>query len=214
MSESEPETLVPEEKSPSLDDSEFIENLSESEPEILVPEEKSPSLDDSDTTKKSSQTQDSNSMSLKDRISEDIKLAMKAKDKIRLETVRSIKKALIEKEVAVRPTGQDSLTQEQELELLSQQAKQRRDSIEQYRNGGRDDLADKEAQELAIIETYLPKQLSDEEIGAVVDEIITSVGATTVKDLGKVMGAVMQQLKGKADGKKIQTMVKSKLEAK
>jgi hypothetical protein len=214
LSESEPETLVPEEKSPSLDDSEFIENLSESEPEILVPEEKSPSLDDSDTTKKSSQTQDSNSMSLKDRISEDIKLAMKAKDKIRLETVRSIKKALIEKEVAVRPTGQDSLTQEQELELLSQQAKQRRDSIEQYRNGGRDDLADKEAQELAIIETYLPKQLSDEEIGAVVDEIITSVGATTVKDLGKVMGAVMQQLKGKADGKKIQTMVKSKLEAK
>ncbi|NJK49926.1 GatB/YqeY domain-containing protein [Candidatus Gracilibacteria bacterium] len=153
-------------------------------------------------------------MSLKDRISEDIKLAMKAKDKIRLETVRSIKKALLEKEVAVRPSGQESLTQEQELELLSQQAKQRRDSIEQYRNGGRDDLADKEAQELAIIETYLPKQLSDEEIGAVVDEIIASVGATTVKDLGKVMGAAMQQLKGKADGKKIQTMVKSKLEAK
>jgi uncharacterized protein len=164
--------------------------------------------------KESVSKQDSNSMSLKDRISEDIKLAMKAKDKIRLETVRSIKKALLEKEVAVRPSGQESLTQEQELELLSQQAKQRRDSIEQYRNGGRDDLADKEAQELAIIETYLPKQLSDEEIGAVVDEIIASVGATTVKDLGKVMGAAMQQLKGKADGKKIQTMVKSKLEAK
>jgi uncharacterized protein YqeY len=158
--------------------------------------------------------QDSNSMSLKDRISEDIKLAMKAKDKVRLETVRSIKKVLLEKEVSVRPSGQDSLTPEQELEVLTQQAKQRRDSIEQYRNGGRDDLADKEAQELAIIETYLPKQLSDEEIGAVVDEIIASVGATTVKDLGKVMGAVMQQLKGKADGKKIQTMVKSKLEAK
>ena len=150
-------------------------------------------------------------MSLKDRISEDIKSAMKAKDKIRLETVRSIKKVILEKEVALRPKGQDSLTEEQEIEVLSQQAKQRRDSIEQYRKGGREDLAEKEAQELAIIETYLPKQLSDEELNSTIDEIITSVGATTVKDLGKVMGVAMKQLKGKADGKKIQAMVKEKL---
>ncbi|MDJ0692531.1 MAG: GatB/YqeY domain-containing protein [Xenococcaceae cyanobacterium MO_188.B32] len=150
-------------------------------------------------------------MSLKDRIGEDIKSAMKAKDKIRLETVRSIKKAILEKEVALRPKGQDSLTEEQEIEVLSQQAKQRRDSIEQYRNGGREDLAEKEAQELAIIETYLPKQLSDEEVNSIIDEIITSVGATTPKDLGKVMGVAMKQLKGKADGKKIQAMVKEKL---
>src|SRR4028119_1574807 len=105
-------------------------------------------------------------MSLKDRISEDIKSAMKAKDKIRLETVRSIKKVLLEKEVSLRPQGQESLTETQEIEVLSQQAKQRRDSIEQYRQAGRDDLADKEAQELAIIETYLPGQLSAEEIAA------------------------------------------------
>ena len=150
-------------------------------------------------------------MSLKDRIGEDIKSAMKAKDKIRLETVRSIKKVILEKEVALRPKGQDSLTEEQEIEVLSQQAKQRRDSIEQYRNGGREDLAEKEAQELAIIETYLPKQLSDEEINSILDEIITSVGATTAKDLGKVMGVAMKQLKGKADGKKIQALVKEKL---
>ena len=150
-------------------------------------------------------------MSLKERIGEDIKSAMKAKDKIRLETVRSIKKVILEKEVALRPKGQDSLTEEQEIELLAQQAKQRRDSIEQYRNGGREDLAEKEAQELAIIETYLPKQLSDDEINTVLDEIITSVGATTAKDLGKVMGVAMKQLKGKADGKKIQEMVKEKL---
>ena len=149
-------------------------------------------------------------MSLKDRIGEDIKSAMKAKDKIRLETVRSIKKVILEKEVALRPKGQDSLTEEQEIEVLSQQAKQRRDSIEQYRNGGREDLAEKEAQELAIIETYLPKQLSDEEINSILDEIITSVGATTAKDLGKVMGVAMKQLKGKADGKKIQALVKEK----
>ncbi len=150
-------------------------------------------------------------MSLKDRIGEDIKSAMKAKDKIRLETVRSIKKVILEKEVALRPKGQDSLTEEQEIELLAQQAKQRRDSIEQYTNGGREDLAEKEAQELAIIETYLPKQLSDEEINTILDEIITSVGATTAKDLGKVMGVAMKQLKGKADGKKIQGLVKEKL---
>ncbi len=150
-------------------------------------------------------------MSLKDRIGEEIKSAMKAKDKIRLETVRGIKKAILEKEVALRPKGQDSLTEEQEIELLVQQAKQRRDSIEQYQNAGRDDLVAKESQELAIIETYLPKQLDDSEIETILDEIIASVGATSAKDLGKVMGAAMKQLKGKADGKKIQAIVKSKL---
>lgn len=150
-------------------------------------------------------------MSLKDRISEDIKAAMKAKDAIRLETVRSIKKVILEKETSVRPQGQDALTESQELEVLAQVAKQRRDSIEQYRKAGRDDLADKEAQELAIIEEYLPKQLSDEEVSAVIDETIASAGATSMKDMGKVMGPVMQKLKGRADGQKVQAMVKEKL---
>lgn len=150
-------------------------------------------------------------MSLKDRISEDIKAAMKAKDAIRLETVRSIKKVILEKETSVRPQGQDGLTENQELEVLAQVAKQRRDSIEQYRKAGRDDLADKEAQELTIIEEYLPKQLSDEEVSAVIDETIASVGAASMKDMGKVMDPVMQKLKGRADGQKIQAMVKEKL---
>ncbi|WP_019504319.1 GatB/YqeY domain-containing protein [Pleurocapsa sp. PCC 7319] len=150
-------------------------------------------------------------MSLKERIGEDIKLAMKAKDKIRLQTVRSIKKVILEKEVEVRPQGQDSLTEEQEIELLSQQAKQRRDSIEQFQNAGRDDLAEKEAQELAIIETYLPEQVSDRELEAIIDEIIVNSGAESVKDIGKVMGPAIKQLKGKADGKKIQALVRSKL---
>lgn len=150
-------------------------------------------------------------MSLKERIGEDIKSAMKAKDKIRLETVRGIKKAILEKEVALRPKGQDSLTKEQEIELLAQQAKQRRDSIEQYQKAGREDLAEKEQQELAILETYLPEQVDDAELESIVDEIIASVGATSAKDLGKVMGTAMKQLKGKADGKKIQALVKSKL---
>ena len=150
-------------------------------------------------------------MSLKEQIGEDIKTAMKAKDKIRLQTVRSIKKAILEKEVELRPQGKDSLTLEQEIELLSQQAKQRRDSIEQFKNAGRDDLADKESQELEVIESYLPAQASDEEIETLVDELIAASGASTMKDLGKVMGPAMKQLKGKADGKKIQALVKSKL---
>lgn len=150
-------------------------------------------------------------MNLKDRIGEDIKAAMKAKDKIRLETVRSIKKLILEKEVSLRPSGQDSLTEAQELELLSQLAKQRRDSIAQYQQAGREDLAAQEAQELAILEEYLPRQLSGEEIATTIEEIITQVGASSIKDMGKVMGPVMQKLKGKADGKKVQEIVKAKL---
>ncbi|QZZ23161.1 GatB/YqeY domain-containing protein [Leptothermofonsia sichuanensis E412] len=150
-------------------------------------------------------------MSLKNQVTEAIKAAMKAGDKVRLETVRSIKKAILEKEVAVRPSGQEVLTRDQETELLVQLAKQRRDSIAQYRQAGRYDLADQEAQELAILEEYLPQQLSDEEVSRAIDEIIAQVGATSAKDMGKVMGPAMQQLKGKADGKKVQDMVKAKL---
>jgi len=150
-------------------------------------------------------------MSLKDRISEDIKTAMKAQDKIRLETVRSIKKAILEKEVSLRPSGQDTLTEAHEMEVLVQLAKQRRDAIAQYEQANRPDLAQQEAQELAILEEYLPKQLSDDEISQMIDEIIAQVGATSAKDMGKVMGPAMQQLKGKADGKKVQEFVKAKL---
>jgi uncharacterized protein YqeY len=98
-------------------------------------------------------------MSLKDQIGEDIKAAMKARDKVRLETVRSIKKVILERESSLRPSGQDALTEEQELEVLTQLAKQRKDSIAQYQKAGRDDLASNEAAELAIIEEYLPTQL-------------------------------------------------------
>ena len=150
-------------------------------------------------------------MSLKDQIGEAIKAAMKAKDKVRLETVRSIKKLIIEKESTVRAEGQEELTEAQELDLLTYLAKQRRDSIEQYRAAGREDLAEVEAQELVIIEEYLPQQLTDEEVAAEVDRIIAEVGASSPKEMGKVMGPAMQQLKGKADGKKVQELVKAKL---
>ena len=198
--ESQPSSQVSEKPSPEEDSA-----------SIDVPKSTEKSQPSSQPSDKSSSKEDSVSISLKERLTEDIKSAMKAKDKIRLETVRSIKKALLEKEIAVRPKGQESLTEEQEIELLAQQAKQRRESIEQYRQAGRDDLADKEAQELATIETYLPEQLSDGELSAILDEIIATVGATSPKDMGKVMAPAMQQLKGRADGKKIQALVKNKL---
>ncbi len=94
---------------------------------------------------------------------------------------------------------------------MVQVAKQRRDSIEQYQNAKRDDLAQQEAQELEIVEEFLPQQLSDDEVAQGIDSIIAQVGATSAKDMGKVMGPAMQQLKGKADGKKVQEFVKSKL---
>jgi uncharacterized protein YqeY len=123
----------------------------------------------------------------------------------------AIKKILLEKESSARGVGQETLTEDQELEVLMQGAKQRRDAIEQYHKAGRDDLADKEAAELAIIEEYLPKQMSDEEVSAFIDRVLTELGVTSPKEMGKVMGSVMQQLKGKADGKKIQELVKAKL---
>lgn len=150
-------------------------------------------------------------MSLKDQIGEDIKAAMKARDKVRLETVRSIKKVILERESSLRPSGQDALTEEQELEILTQLAKQRKDSIAQYQKAGRDDLASNEAAELAIIEEYLPTQLSDAEVESFIDNLIAQVGATSPKDMGKVMGPAMQAMKGKADGAKVQAIVKAKL---
>ncbi|MGA1263304.1 MAG: GatB/YqeY domain-containing protein [Prochlorothrix sp.] len=152
-------------------------------------------------------------MSLKDRVSDEIKAAMKAKDKIRLETVRGIKKVILEKESDIRGEGREELTPEEELAIVMQLAKQRRDSIEQYQKADRPELAEKEAQELAILEEYLPKQLSEAEVRAVVEEIIAEVGASSPKEMGKVMGPVMARLKGQADGKLVQTIVKACLGA-
>ncbi|MEL7144513.1 MAG: GatB/YqeY domain-containing protein [Cyanobacteria bacterium J06643_4] len=150
-------------------------------------------------------------MSLKDRISDEIKTAMKAKDKLRLETVRGIKKVIIEKESTIRADGREALTEEEELAIVMQLAKQRRDSIKQFTDAGRQELADKEAQELKILEEYLPAQMSDAEIEKAVEDAIAQTGATSMRDMGKVMGPVMAKLKGKADGGKVQAMVKAKL---
>ncbi len=150
-------------------------------------------------------------MSLKDQISDEIKAAMKAKDKIRLNTVRSVKKVILEKESDLRAKGIEELTEAQEMEILTKLAKQRRDSVEQFTKAGRDDLAEKEALELTILEEFLPAQMTEEEIAAAVDGAIATTGASSPKDMGKVMGLLMKDLKGKADGKIIQTLVKEKL---
>ena len=150
-------------------------------------------------------------MSLKDRISDEIKTAMKAKDKLRLETVRGIKKVIIEKESTIRADGREELTEEEDLAIVMQLAMQRRDSIKQFTDAGRQELADKEAKELTILEEYLPAQLSDADIEAAVDEAIAQTGASSMRDMGKVMGPVMAKLKGQADGNKVQSIVKAKL---
>jgi len=154
---------------------------------------------------------DKTTMSLKQQINEDLKAAMKSKDPNRINTVRSIRAALLEKEVSIRVGGEGELNAEQEMQVLMSLAKRRKDSIEQFKSAGRDDLVEKEAAELAILETYLPKPLSEDEIRETVEKIIAQVGATSAKDFGKVMGAAMKALKGKADGNVIQKIAKEKL---
>ena len=150
-------------------------------------------------------------MSLNDQLTEDLKQAMKAKDAIRLRTIRSLRAALKEKEIAERRDGEAHLSEEQVLAVVQKQAKQRRDAIAQYEPAGRDDLAAKEQDELEIIEAYLPKQLGDEEIRRVVQEIVAATGASSMREMGKVMGAAMEQLRGRADGRRINEIARELL---
>ena len=143
---------------------------------------------------------------LKDRLSEDLKDAMRAKDQVRLRTIRALRAALLEKEIELREGGTATLTSEQETAVLQKQAKQRRDSMDQFAQAGRDDLRKKEEDELAVIENYLPKQLSDEELRKVVQEVISATGASSPKDIGRVMGAAMERVRGVAEGKRVQQM--------
>ena len=146
-------------------------------------------------------------MSLYDTIDSDLKSALKSKDSIRLSTLRMVRTALKNKEVELRR----KLDEPEILRIFAQQAKQHKDSIEQYERGGRHDLADKEKQELAILESYLPSQLGEEELRSVIKAIIAETGASGVKDIGKVMKEAMVRLAGKADGKIVNKIVKDLL---
>lgn len=143
-------------------------------------------------------------MSLADQLTTDLKDAMRSRDAVRLRTIRSLRAALQDQEIAQRQGGEASLSDADVLAVVQKQAKQRRDAIEQYEEADREDLAAKERDELAIIETYLPEQMSEEDIREVVAGIAERTGATSMADMGKVMGAAMQQLRGKADGRLVQ----------
>ena len=149
-------------------------------------------------------------MSLKETINTDIKNAMKSKDQVSLRALRAIKSAIILAETA-EGRGDGELTGDEELKLLVKQAKQRKDSLEQYQKNNREDLAQIEAEELAVIEKYLPQQLSGEELEEKVKAFIEQVGASSMKDMGKVMGVASKALAGKADGKAISQVVKKLL---
>lgn len=144
---------------------------------------------------------------IKDKITEDMKTAMRSQQKERLATIRLILAALKQREVDERIV----LTDEQILATLNKMIKQRRDSIQQYTDGNRKDLADKEAAEVTIIQEYLPAQLSAEEVEAAVAAAISETGAASAKDMGKVMGVLKGKLAGKADMTVVSGMVKEKL---
>ena len=148
-------------------------------------------------------------MSLFDKVSEDIKTAMKAKDKVALETLRNIKKVFLEAKTA--PGANDTLDDTDALKLIQKLAKQGKDAAAIYVEQGRQDLADEELAQVKVMETYLTKQLSPEELEASLREIIAQVGAAGPKDMGKVMGLATRQLAGLAEGRAISAKVKELL---
>lgn len=148
-------------------------------------------------------------MSLFDQVSKDIVAAMKAKDKVRLEALRNIKKFFIEAKTA--PGANDTLDDAVALKILAKLAKQGRDTAALYHEQNPPDLAEEEEAQAKVIEEYLPKALTPEELEAEVKAIIAQVGATSAKDMGKVMGVASKQLAGRADGRAISTLVKQLL---
>ncbi len=146
-------------------------------------------------------------MTLKEQINQDLKAAMKAKDTQKRDALRLLTSAMKQIEVDERK----ELSDEDIVKIIQKQIKQRNDSIAQYKNADREDLVAKEALEIACYEVYLPKQLNDDELTDALKQIIAQTGATSMKDMGKVMGLATKQLAGKADGKRISETVKKLL---
>jgi uncharacterized protein len=147
-------------------------------------------------------------MSLRDRLSEDLKLAMKARDQLRMDVIRMIKAAVLNKEVEMKKDLDDA----EMSRIMTTMIKQRKESVEQYEKGQRAELAAKERQEISIIEAYLPKALSSDELIQIVDAVIRETRANSAKDMGAVMKAVMARLVGQpVDGKHVSDLVRSRL---
>lgn len=146
--------------------------------------------------------------SILDRVKEDLTAAMKARDKVRLRTLRSLRSALTNKRIEQRQGGEDpGLSEQEQLAVVRKQIKQRKDSLEQYEEAGRSDLAKKEREETEVLEEYLPERMSDEELANRLEAIIDQIGATSMEQMGPVMGRAMDELRGRADGSRIQKMV-------
>lgn len=148
-------------------------------------------------------------MALFEKVSEDIKTAMKERDKVALDTLRNIKKVFLEAKTA--PGANDTLEDADALKIIQKLAKQGKESAQTYIDAGRQDLADAELAQVSVIERYLPEQLSEAEIEKIVKTIIDQTGAASMKDMGKVMGMANKQLAGKTDGKTISGIVKKLL---
>jgi len=146
-------------------------------------------------------------VTLKERITEDMKAAMRASDKERLSTIRMVQAAIKQREVDERIVLDDA----QVIAVLEKMVKQRRESIVQFEQGGRTDLADKERSEIALLQAYLPAQLSEAEVDALIREAIASTGAASVKDMGKVMGVVKAKAAGRADMGAVSARIKAAL---
>ncbi len=143
-------------------------------------------------------------MSIEEQLLQDMKLAMKAGKKLELETIRMLRAQIKTTSIDKK----DELTDSEVTKVLQKEAKKRKEAIEMYQSGGREDLVKKETTELEIIATYLPEQLSDEELDSIIKETVSMLQITSEKDVGRVMGAVMPKVKGKADGKVVQQKVK------
>ncbi len=146
-------------------------------------------------------------MTLLSTLNDDMKTAMKAKDKERLSVIRMLKASLQNEQIKI---GHE-LNDEEELTILSREMKQRRDSLTEFEKAGREDLVEKVKGEIIIVEKYLPQQLTEEEIRQIVSDAIVKTNATSAKEFGKVMGVVMPQVKGKADGNQVNAIVKELL---
>ncbi|HDX9577567.1 TPA: GatB/YqeY domain-containing protein [Bacillus pseudomycoides] len=142
-------------------------------------------------------------MSLLGRLNDDMKQAMKNKEKQKLTVIRMVKAALQNEEIKL----QHSLLEDEELTVLAREVKQYKDSLLEFEKAGREDLVDKLKSEIQILETYLPEQLTEEELTAVIQQVISEVGAASKADMGKVMSAVMPKIKGKADGSQVNRLV-------
>lgn len=151
-------------------------------------------------------------MGIQQQILDDLKQSMKNKEQDRLRVLRSLKSKLLEKEISERKEGKKTtLSDDQVVEVLMKAAKQRKESIEQFREGGRDDLVESEQEELEIIESYLPEMLSEEEVRDIARQKIEALGAENMADMGQVMGELMKELKGKAEGSLVSKVVKEEL---